>query len=129
MSDYETNAMSALRVSVRIQQLFLSAKLFQPIVVEIDKKRFMWDGIKNFHVEDGGKWNPLISAGELPDARLADLAIFLHCIDQFYEAAKKKRDSISTILGEGTTMAETFLLQNAHPYGGSDEEHGQEDQD
>ena len=129
MSDYETNAMSALRVSVRIQQLFLAERLFQPIIVEIDKKRFMWDGVKNFHVEDNGKWNPLISAGELPDQRLPDLAVFLHCVDQFYEAAKKKRDSISIMLSQGTSQAETFLLQNANPYGDNDEEDGQTDQD
>jgi hypothetical protein len=128
MSDYEANAMAALQVSVRVQQLFLSEKLFQPIVVEIDKKRFMWDGIKNFHVEDAGTWNPLISSGALPDQRLPDLAVFLHCIDKLYEAAKEKRDSVSVILDQGTSKAETFLLQNANPYGGNDEEAGQSDQ-
>lgn len=127
MSNYEVNAMAALRISVRIQQMFLAQKLFQPVVVDIDKKRFMWDGIKNFHVESNGKWTPLISAGELPDQRLPDLAAFLHCIDRFYEEAKKKRDLVSMMLEEGSTEAETFLLQHANPYGDGDEANDEEE--
>jgi len=134
MSDknkYNAVAVGSFRLAVRVQQAFVAQKLFQPVVVDIDGKKFMWDGRSNFHVQskEDKSWNPLLVNGYAADHRLPDLAVLLQFVERVYIAAVDKRNKVADMLECGITEAETFLLVHAEPYPREDDEENEEDQD